>query len=140
MSEKLKMLHAITVGSIWGTGVFNANRFSSPYAPPCTMRSANSGENPMMSATRDAKTEMGETAAKEATTATGEIHLMAVSDSGDGTRSATAVTTQSAQPHDKNAIDVAVGASSASTCQGDATASTIHAANTTPNMMRDGVI
>ncbi len=93
-----------------------------------------------MSATSDAKTATGETATNEPTTAIGEMHLMAVSDSGDGTSSATAVTTHYAQPHDKNAIDVAVDASSARTCQGDATASTIHAASTTPNMMRGGVI
>jgi hypothetical protein len=104
------------------------------------MTSANKGENPIIKTTTDAKTARGETAIKEATTAIGDMQRTAERAIGDGTNNSMTVKTHSDQPHMRSASDVAVDASSARICQGEAKPSTTHAATETPNKMRGGVI
>ena len=130
---------AITVGAICGTGVRKEKRCSSPYAPPCTMVSANSGEYPTMRATSAPKSASGAVAAKPATTAIGAMHRMAVRDSGEGTKRATVVSVHKAQPHAVNTTATGVETSVERVVHGAFMAIRTHATRVMPTMARDGV-
>jgi electron transfer flavoprotein alpha subunit len=56
MSEPHNNAHTKAAGAMCGTGVRSENRFSSPYAPPCTNASTKSADEQTMNTTMEALT------------------------------------------------------------------------------------
>ena len=112
----------------------NAKRFSSPYAPPCTMVSVNSDELVTTNIRIDEKIATGESAKNETTMARGAMVRTAVTDMGEGTRSAIATATHNAQPQVARTIDTASEWSAPAESHGAVSARPIQAIIANPTM------
>jgi hypothetical protein len=99
MSEPHNNAHTKAAGAMCGTGVRSENRFSSPYAPPCTNASTKSADEQMMNTTMEAKMASGAVATRETTMANGVMHRVMVRVMGEGTRKPMKTDVQHSQPH-----------------------------------------